>query len=56
MVVKGILGMHGYAYLWVRDYGRLTAEQIADRFCDVVLDGMRLGHGGRPTDRSYSTR
>lgn len=43
VVIKGLLGMHNYAYLWVREDGRLTPEEIADHFCDVVLNGVRLG-------------
>jgi AcrR family transcriptional regulator len=40
VVVKGLLGMHNYAYLWLREDGRLTPEEIGDRFCDVVLAGL----------------
>ena len=35
--------MHNYAYLWLREDGRLTPEEIGDRFCDVLLAGLRVG-------------
>ncbi|HWH19777.1 MAG TPA: hypothetical protein VN671_04530, partial [Solirubrobacterales bacterium] len=46
--VKGVLGMHNYSYLWLREDGRLTPEQVGDRFCDVLLAGLHVagGNGG----------
>jgi AcrR family transcriptional regulator len=41
VIIKGMLGMHNYAYLWIRRDGRLTPEQLADLFCSVLLDGLR---------------
>jgi AcrR family transcriptional regulator len=41
IALKGILGMHNYAYLWLDPSGRLTPEQIGDIFCDVMLHGIR---------------
>lgn len=41
VVAMGVLGMHNYSYLWLQADGRLTPEEIADRFCDVLLDGLR---------------
>lgn len=41
IVVMGVLGMHNYSYLWLETDGRLSPEEIADRFCDVLLDGLR---------------
>jgi AcrR family transcriptional regulator len=41
IVVKGLLGMHNYSYVWIRPRGRLTPEEIADVFCDVLLGGIR---------------
>jgi hypothetical protein len=38
--VKGVLGMHNYSYLWLRGDSRLTAEEIADEFTDVMLRGL----------------
>lgn len=43
VLVKGLLGMHNYSYLWMRADGRLTPEEIADRFCDVLLEGLSGG-------------
>lgn len=41
LMVKGILGMFNYAYLWLRPGGRLAAEEVADEFVDVLLTGLR---------------
>jgi AcrR family transcriptional regulator len=41
IVVKGILGMHNHAHVWLRPRGRLAPEQIADAFCDLLLPGLR---------------
>jgi TetR/AcrR family transcriptional regulator, cholesterol catabolism regulator len=43
VVVKGLLGMHNYSYLWLREDGRLTPEEVGDRFCDVLLAGLEVG-------------
>jgi AcrR family transcriptional regulator len=45
VAVKGILGMHNYAYLWLDPRGRLTPEEIGDIFCDVMLHGIRVPAG-----------
>jgi len=53
VVVKGLLGMHNYSYLWLREDGRLTPEEVGDRFCDVLLAGLRahpLPGGGTVAD------
>ena len=41
VAIKGILGMHNFGYMWVRPRGRLTPEEIADVFCDIILRGIR---------------
>jgi AcrR family transcriptional regulator len=41
IVIKGILGMHNWAYLWLDPGGRLTPEEIGDIFCDAMLHGIR---------------
>jgi AcrR family transcriptional regulator len=41
LAVKGVLGMHNYAYLWIRERGRLEAEEVADVFVDLLLDGLK---------------
>lgn len=42
VIVKGILGLHNYAYLWLRPTGRLKPEEIADSFADLLLRGLAL--------------
>jgi AcrR family transcriptional regulator len=37
ILVKGILGMHNYSYLWLTPDGPLEPEEIADVFCDSLL-------------------
>jgi AcrR family transcriptional regulator len=41
IVVKGILGMHNHAHVWLRPRGRLAPEEISDAFCDLLLPGLR---------------
>ncbi|MBA2348012.1 MAG: TetR/AcrR family transcriptional regulator [Solirubrobacterales bacterium] len=41
IVIKGILGMHNHAHVWLRPRGRLRPEAIAEKFCDLVLSGLR---------------
>lgn len=41
VVVKGILGMHNYSYLWLRADGSLSPEDVADQFCDVLIGGLQ---------------
>ncbi len=40
IAVKGMLGMHNYAYIWIRGDGRLSPEEIADEFCSMFLEGL----------------
>lgn len=40
LTVKGVLGMHNYSYLWIDPEGSLSPEEIADRFCDLLLHGL----------------
>jgi AcrR family transcriptional regulator len=35
--LRGLLGMVNYAPQWFQPRGRLSAEQIADRWCDLLL-------------------
>ena len=42
LLVKGILGMLNYTYLWFEPDGALTPEELADSYLDVLLGGMRL--------------
>lgn len=40
LTVKAVLGMHNYSYLWIDPDGPLTPEEVADRFCDLLLHGL----------------
>lgn len=41
VIVKGILGMHNYSYLWLTaEKGRLTPEELADVFSTVFVGGL----------------
>ena len=48
LAVKGVLGMHNYAYLWIRPDGRLSPEEVADLFVGILLHG--LSAAPRPPD------
>ncbi|MFD7012592.1 TetR/AcrR family transcriptional regulator [Rhodococcus jostii] len=50
VVVKGLIGMVGYTYLWLRE-GDLTPDQVADRLLDLALDGC-----GTPVRRDIRSR
>lgn len=45
--VRGILGMFNYAARWVRLDGKLSPEQIADRYVDMLVEGL-AGRSDRP--------
>ncbi len=40
LMVKGVLGMFNYSYLWLTADGSRTPEQIADDFLDTIIVGM----------------
>ncbi len=40
LMVKGLLGMFNYSYLWLTTDGTRSPEQIADDFLDTVIAGM----------------
>jgi AcrR family transcriptional regulator len=40
VLVKGVLGMHNYTYLWLRASGELSPEDVADVFCNTLLEGV----------------
>lgn len=42
LMVKGVLGMFNYSYLWITLDGAETPEEIADDFLDSIIIGMRL--------------
>lgn len=41
LLVKGILGMLNYTYLWFEPDGELAPEELADVFLDALIDGIR---------------
>jgi AcrR family transcriptional regulator len=41
VVLKGILGMFNYSYVWLRKDGTQPPHAVADLFCDALLDGLR---------------
>ncbi len=41
LAMRGILGMVNHSPQWFDPAGRLTADQVADGFCDVLLGGLR---------------
>lgn len=40
VAVKGLWGMHVISHRWIEPDGDLSPEQIADVFCDMVLQGI----------------
>ncbi|HET9771014.1 MAG TPA: TetR/AcrR family transcriptional regulator [Acidimicrobiia bacterium] len=40
VVVNGLLGLISYAYIWFNPQGRLSPDDIADRFADLALHGL----------------
>lgn len=41
ILVKGVLGMFNYSYLWLRPQGRLRPHEVADIFAETALNGIR---------------
>lgn len=61
--VRGILGMFNYVVRWVKLDGELTPEQIADRYVDMLLEGLagsasrdRAGRRTGKTSRAAAQR
>ncbi|HZI38020.1 MAG TPA: TetR/AcrR family transcriptional regulator [Acidimicrobiia bacterium] len=40
VLVKGILGLFNYSYLWFRSSGPMTYDAVADAFVDLILHGI----------------
>lgn len=40
LLIKGLLGLHNYAYLWIDQSGARSPEEISDLFCDQILRGL----------------
>lgn len=41
MTLFGFLGMINYSHQWFDPYGRVTAIEAADHFCDIMLRGIQ---------------
>jgi hypothetical protein len=39
--VLAFLGMFNYSYQWLEPSGRVSAQRVADEFCDIYLSGTR---------------
>lgn len=40
IVIKGVIGMFNYTYVWITPDGPISPERIADQFCDAILQGL----------------
>lgn len=40
IVIKGVIGMFNYTYVWISPEGPVSPELIADKFCDAILQGL----------------
>lgn len=49
IVVNGLLGLISYAYLWFNPHGRLSPDDIAERFADLALHGLVVTDPGQCT-------
>lgn len=49
LTLFALLGMVNYTPQWLRPHGRLSAEQVADGYCDLILRaaGVKLGRSSR---------
>jgi hypothetical protein len=37
-----LLGVQNWMITWFRQDGRFTARQLADQFCDLFINGLRV--------------
>lgn len=40
LIVKALLGMHHYSYLWLRPDGPSSPGEVADTYIDLTLEGL----------------
>jgi AcrR family transcriptional regulator len=45
LAALAVSGMALWAYQWYRPSGRLTAEEIADTFAELIIQGLQAGRG-----------
>lgn len=45
ITVLGFLGMHNFAYQWLRADGPLTTREISEAFCRIFFEGITDGSG-----------
>lgn len=41
LLVKGVLGMHNYSYLWLQPDGPVSPEEVGTIFMDTILNGIQ---------------
>jgi AcrR family transcriptional regulator len=49
VVVKGLLGLHNYSYLWFDPDGQMSPEEVSDAFCDFALRGLLTAQAAAAT-------
>lgn len=47
----GVLGVQNWMITWYRPDGRLSPEELADRFADLLLDGLQATRGAADGER-----
>jgi AcrR family transcriptional regulator len=46
VLVKAVIGLHNYTYLWVDPSGPMSADELSEAYCDLALKGMLTGRDG----------
>lgn len=54
IIVKAILGVINYSYLWFHSSGPMTPEEVADIFVDMILHGIAVPTRPRSRPRRVS--
>lgn len=52
LVAHGVIGMVSWSYRWFKPEGDTSADQIADGFAQIVLQGLAAKHGRKGQRRS----
>ncbi|GAB3004618.1 TetR family transcriptional regulator [Amycolatopsis acidiphila] len=53
LLIKAVLGMHNYSYLWLRPDGKMQPEEVARYFCELLFRGI-LTETGDAEYRSFT--